>query len=338
MDIKKSAGWNRIRVRDLKSVQLSISIVISRLINLSLKEGLFPDCLKTAVIRPIHKSGSKKEFSNFRPIAILSTLDKVFEKYVSCYLNNYLTENNILSENQFGFRKKRSTEMVLEEFSNTANTAMNSKSHCLALFIDFAKAFDTVDHVILVQALSNIGITGSYLKWFESYLKNRKLTVKVLNQFSYFKDIKYGVPQGSQLGPVLFNIYLNRMLENMQHCKIWAFADDVLILAQHKELLEAEYRLQQDFITFTKYSHDRGLIINPKKTCLMHIHPKNLKFIRNPVIRLHNCECVASNNTGNNCSCTQIKLVEETKYLGVILDKRMTWTIHILALHEKSNP
>lgn len=335
MKTDKSPGSDGIRMRDLRAVADNIAEPLCYLINRSISQGIFPDVMKKSIIRPIYKNKSKKEFKNYRPIAILSSLDKIIEKYVLDCLNKYLKENNILSNKQFGFRQKCSTEQALEEFSQRANYIMENKIHGLGLFIDFSKAFDTVEHKHILSSLYKIGVRGHFLKWFQSYLNDRKLIVKVLNSTSEEKDVRYGVPQGSQLGPVLFIIYLNELLNMIHNCYIWAYADDVLLLAHDKNLQAAEEKLQNDFITLSRWVHDRGLIINNQKTCLMHICQKNMKTNRELCITYHSCKCL---NGGDQCQCESVTIVKETKYLGMLVDNKLTWKAHITSLHKKLRP
>lgn len=335
MSVNKSPGIDNIRMKDIKPYAQSLATPIATLINESIAQGIFPDCLKTSIVRPIYKAKSKKEFKNYRPIAILPSIEKIFEKYVLDCLNKYLEENNILSTRQFGFRKKRSTTQALEEFANVTNNIMNNRCHGLGLFIDFSKAFDTVEHEQIIKTLDKIGVKGKYLKWFESYLENRRFVVKALNTLSEERTIKYGVPQGSQIGPILFTLYLNEILCNIKSCHIWAYADDVLILAEHKDLKTTERKLQEDFNIFTRWAHDKGLIINRDKTCLMHFCPKNMKDKRMISIQYHDCDCIHDQVV---CKCGDIELVEKTKYLGLTVDSKLTWSDHIASLHKKLRP
>lgn len=335
MNIHKSPGADLIRIRDIKSVGSSISSILCQLINQSVSQGIFPDCLKTSIIRPIYKNKSKKEFQNYRPIAILPVIGKIIEKYVLDSFNKYISENNILSSKQYGFRKNCSTVKALEDFSYIANGIMNSRCHGLALFIDFSKAFDTVEHNHTISALYKIGVRGPYLNWFRSYLENRKFVVKAVDTISDETSVTFGVPQGSQIGPVLFIIYLNEILEKINNCHIYAYADDVLLLAEHKDLKIAEQILQDDFKTFTKWAHDKGLIINFSKTCLMHICPKNMKIEKAVNIKYHECECLYG---WKECQCKSITIVEKVKYLGLTVDRKLTWKDHIRSLHKKLRP
>ena len=163
--------------------------------NTSLKHGIFPDDLKTARISPIHKSGDKKIRGNYRPISILSIIAKLFEKLVCAQLNSFLTENNILSSCQSGFRKNYSTASAL--LANTDSWLLNMDAGMIngVLFLDLCKAFDTVDHGILLSKLSIYGIQNKALDWFKSYLHNRTQYCRVNSATSSTRKIRCGVPQ-----------------------------------------------------------------------------------------------------------------------------------------------
>lgn len=336
MNENKSAGYDKIRAKDIKLVKNEISEPLSRLINSSFHQGVFPNCLKKAVIRPIFKSKSKKEYSNYRPIAILPAIEKILEKHVSIYLNKYLTENQIISEKQYGFTKDRGTGDALLGFATVANEVMESKCHGLALFVDLSKAFDTIEHGQLISALFNIGIRGQQLKWFHSYLYNRKFVVKIKDEYSNEKTISCGVPQGSRLGPTLFIIYLNEILNKIDDCYVWAFADDILLFSVHKNLKTAERRLQRAFQMFNDWTHDKGLVINSQKTFLLHIKPKNLRSQDEIKIKYHRCDCTNKLNE-TNCTCESLQIVDKTKYLGVVVDNKLLWNHHITHLHKRLN-
>ena len=166
--------------------------------------GIFPDALKIAKVVPIYKNGDVKCVSNYRPISVLPTLSKITEKIVYNRLNKYLTDNSILHANLFGFREKLSTSMALLELVDKLSEAADKKLVSIGVFIDLAKAFDTVDHTILLRKLEHYGVRGVPLSWFRSYLTNRRQYVMIGQSESNCDLITCGVPQGSILGPLLF--------------------------------------------------------------------------------------------------------------------------------------
>ena len=167
--------------------------------------GIHPDLLKLAKVIPIFKKDSKLSTANYRPISLLSNINKIIEKLVFSRVFSFLGKNNIIYEKQFGFRPKHSTNHALVNIVDTISNALDNGKMAAGVFVDFQKAFDTVDHSILISKLNHYGIRGTINDWFKSYLTNRKQCVSILGFDSSYKTIEYGVPQGSVLGPLLFS-------------------------------------------------------------------------------------------------------------------------------------
>ena len=170
----KSTGPQSIPIKLLKLIPDLILIPICRIINHSFMTGVFPDALKISEVIPIHKGGSTEEINNYRPISLLSVFDKIIEKLMHKRLYEFLQEHNILFENQFGFRKNNSTTFALLEITEKIKETIDNKKYGCGIFIDLRKAFDTVNHEILLKKLEYYGIRGKALTWFTSYLTNRK--------------------------------------------------------------------------------------------------------------------------------------------------------------------
>ena len=235
----KGAGADRIRPKDLKQNAELLTPTITKLINLCLTNGKIPDKLKTAIVRPIFKKGNKSEYENYRPISILSTIEKILEEVVVTRITSYIRKLNIINSNQYGFQKTKNINQLLGNFSNFLNKSMSSNTYSVVLFIDFTKAFDTIPHKKLVECLKNIGIRGNFLNLLADYLKNRTFETRIGNSFSTKKPLKYGVPQGSKLGPLMFILCANDLLKQFKHEHIFAYAEDTAVAVSHKNLRDA---------------------------------------------------------------------------------------------------
>merc|ERR1711884_504712 len=215
----------------LKKLCPEINEVLTCIINQSLMTGIFPSSLKIAKISPIYKKEDPHLTDNYRPISLLPVISKIFEKVAFKQVYDYFNENNLLYKSQYGFRKKHSTELAgLEFYDKIINYLENGKLP-LAVFLDLSKAFDTIDHEILLSKLRYYGITGNSLLWFKSYLSNRKQYVQFKDSFSSYSMIRTGVPQGSILGPLLFIIYMNDIAHITDKFYFTIYADDTTLIA-----------------------------------------------------------------------------------------------------------
>ena len=188
-----------------------------------------PDALKISEVIPIHKGGSTEEINNYRPISLLSIFDRIIEKLTHARMYEFLQEHNILCQNQVGFRKNNSTTSALIEITEKIKETIDNKKYGCGIFMDLCKAFDTVNHDILLKKLEHYGIRGNALEWFRSYLTNRKQYVSLNGECSESKHITCGVPQGSCLGPLLFLIYINDLSNISEVLHFYLFADDTNI-------------------------------------------------------------------------------------------------------------
>jgi hypothetical protein len=227
---KMCAGFDDVCLNIMKKTIKPILKTLVFIINQSLETGVVPDELKIALVTPIFKNGSKAELCNYRPISVLPSFSKIFEKIIFNRLTSFLDQKNVLISRQYGFRKGHSTNMALLKFHDLVTKSIESGKFTLGIFIDLEKAFDTIDHSILLTKLSFYGIRGKAHDWIKSYLNNRKQCVKYNTAISRLNNITHGVPQGSILGPLLFIIYVNDIQNVSNFMELLLFADDTNLL------------------------------------------------------------------------------------------------------------
>ncbi|KAL0829213.1 hypothetical protein ABMA28_004044 [Loxostege sticticalis] len=184
INTNKAPGIDRIRAQDLKAIGTKIADVIAHFINESVRQGKYPNELKTGIVRPIHKKGSQNIYENYRPITILSAIDKIVEKAIAKQINTFYSNNNIITNKQYGFQPKKSTTQLLSQFTDSIYKHLNDKKHILIVFIDYSKAFDTLKHDTLLAKLNDCGIQGPLNKWCKNYLEERSYVVKIRDTLS----------------------------------------------------------------------------------------------------------------------------------------------------------
>ena len=221
-----SPGHDEISFDVIKSCFGSLSKPLLHIFRLSLEEGIFPDDLKTAKVTPIFMAGDENDFGNYGPISVLSCFSKILEKIMYKRLFNHLSEHNLVYQKQLGFQQGRSTEHTIMQLIDQINDTFENNCFTLGIFIDLSKAFDTVDHRILISKLNNYGVKGKNLSWFKSYLENRKQYLNYSNDVTNLAQIKCGVPQGSIPGPLLFLIYVNDLCNASNILDSIMLADD----------------------------------------------------------------------------------------------------------------
>ena len=230
-----ASGYDQITVNVVKETVDVIIQPLTYIIDLSLSSGVVPDQMKIARVIPLFKSGDLSLFTNYRPVSVLPAFSKNLERIVYNRLINFLNKYSILSCNQYGFRKNHSTAYALIQLYDKLSDAIDKGNVTLGLFIDLSKAFDTVNHDILVAKLEFYGVRGVALEWFESYLSCRSQFVQYNGYSSSSKYIKRGVPQGSILGPLLFLLYINDLCDVSKALDFILFADDTNIFYSHKD-------------------------------------------------------------------------------------------------------
>ncbi len=310
-----SCGHDGIDSKILKAVKHEILTPLMHICNLSFIQGTIPDNLKIAKVIPILKKGDCSLFSNYRPISILPAISKIIEKLAYKRIIHFLDQNNILNNNQFGFRKNRSTDMAIQTLVDKFHETIEKDEIMVGIFIDLSRAFDTIAHGILLRKLHFYGIRGASLKWIEDYLTNRKQYVEYNNSKSNLGKISIGVPQGSILGPLLFLIYVNDISCISEKISCILFADDTNIFTTGKTLSDISVKINNELKFVNEWLHCNKLSLNISKTHYM--------IMSSPGKRFKPDECVI------NMDGHIIDHVKETKFLGIIIDDKFTWKNHI---------
>ena len=313
LDGKKSSDIYGISPDLVKLNNPAVSQALSVLFNLSIHEGCFPSLMKAAKIIPIHKGDSVLLPGNYRPISLLPIFSKIFERLIYNRVIDFITENKILSELQFGFQKNKSTEQAVTSIISAIDQAKNEKKSSYCIFLDFAKAFDTVNHEILLSKLDHYGISGKSRDLFHSYLSNRTQQTDIGGTLSDVGIIKHGVPQGSVLGPLLFLLYINDIAESSKILKFYVFADDTTVFYSDKTNPNTANLLNEELSKVSDWLAANKLSLNVKKSNFLHFHQgKERKTTLNLTL---------------NGTVVEEKTV--AKYLGVFIDNKLNWKAHI---------
>lgn len=293
-------------------IRYLISHHLSKLLNLSLESSLFPGCLKIGRLTPVYKSGNPSDPANYRPIASLPYLSKILERCVANRLNSHLSQNAIISQCQFGFQKNKSTSSALFQLTEKIYNSINNRKYFTSVFIDLKKAFDTVNHEILLQKMELAGIRGAGLDWFRSYLSDREYFVRVGNFNSRSVLTNIGLPQGSILGPICFLIYINDLPNLSNICNFTLFADDTTVSLANNNLNSLLENLNYDLDKIVNWSNSNRLSINASKT-------EAIIFTTRPI---SSDPCLELNNE-------LISFKNHTRFLGVFLDSKMRFDSHV---------
>src|SRR5271165_4315852 len=315
---KHSFGFDGIPMSIIKSSIHNICNPLSVIINKSIDEGVFPDCLKVAKVCPLFKSGESTDVRNYRPISLLPCFSKIFEKVIYNRLSNYCDKHKILNPAQYGFRANHSTSSALIDLYDRISVAVEKGDFCIGVFIDLSKAFDTLNHEILIKKLKHYGIRGLVLDLFADYLKNRKQFVSLNGCDSVHLPISIGVPQGSVLGPLLFLIYINDIVNCSNLLAFILFADDTNLLYSCPDFELLQTTVNNELLFLANWFVTNRLSLNVSKTHYLMFGSKKL-----PV----NCNISLCGNL--------LERQEVTKFLGVLIDSKLTWKPHIASVCSK---
>ena len=313
---RKSPGHDLVKSDLVKVIASEIVYPLKLIFNKSLTDGIVPDALKIAKVVPIYKKESPEEFGNYRPVSVLPCLSKILERIVHDRCCNFLDAKEILYKRQYGFRHNHSTYMAVLDFIKDLNNAIDDNMYTAGIFMDLSKAFDTIDHDILLHKLYHYGFRGISYKWFENYLSNRKQFVSFNGAQSSNEHVICGVPQGSILGPLLFIVYMNDICNTSTLLSFILFADDTTVCysdSNVKRLCETMNRELKEVVNWFKCNK---LSLNATKT--------NLMFFGTP----HQTNNITNDNHIYLDGC-KLTRVYEAKFLGITLDHNLTWRSHI---------
>ena len=320
-DLRNSSpGYDEINTKLLKCTFQIYLPVLVHLLNLSLSQGIFPNEMKIARVVPLYKSGDVRLIQNYRPVSILPVFSKIFEKIMYNRIIEFVDNREILHDSQFGFRKKRSTTAALIVLVDKILSGLNNGEITLGIFLDFSKAFDTINHKILQNKLSHYGIRGTALEWITDYLSRRKQYVTYNGHDSDFLSISCGVPQGSILGPLLFILYINDLASASDILFPIIYADDSNLFIQGNNLSDMISKANGEMRKIVDWVNANQLCLNINKTYYMVFGSR----------RRRRCDIETIKVNSN-----VVRRVYDTKFLGVILDSNLSWDNHIIYIKKK---
>ena len=315
ISIRKATGYDKISARAIKENSLVLTPVLVHIINLMIRTSEFPDPLKIARVTPIFKKGNPMHTNNYRPISILSILSKIIEKLLTNQIQTFMESHHLFTSSQFGFRKARNTTSAINILMEKLYAGYDNSVATQGVFLDFSKAFDTINHNILIAKLSHYNFSHESSMLLRSYLSNRKQYVKIGNTSSTFQPIKIGVPQGSVLGPLLFLIYINDLVKASPYLDYILFADDTNVFSTNQEVMRSELPKIVTWCLANK------LILNSDKTLQV--------IFKAPNKKINTCEYELKINN------SPLAFLDNTTFLGVVLDSNINFKKHISAVCSK---
>lgn len=316
LDINKGAGHDGIPAFFIRSAASSLCVPLTIIFNKCLSEGVFPDRWKLAYIIPVHKGGSRQRVENYRPISILSAIPKLLERLVNNNIYPQLASQII--DQQHGFVKGKSTTSNLLIYSNFLFSNMDRGHQVDAIYCDFKKAFDKVDHLILIKKIIYNGIRGNLLRWFVSYLSKRQQATSLRGHTSTWELVTFGVPQRSILGPLLFILFINSVTKCFFHCLFLLYADDIKIFAVVKNVNDC-LLIQRDLDRFEAFCSENKIYLSYNKC-------QQITFTKNHNAIIHNYYI-------GNYSLERVNSIRD---LGILFDSKLHFDVHIKSIVNKA--
>lgn len=322
---KRSAGLDGICADDVWRNLQVLSELLLFIFNGIIESGVIPNAMKRAKVIPLFKKGDSSKPENYRPISVLSFLAQVLERHVLEVMTGFVQKHSILSSSQYGFIPESGTQQLFEELSDFLHDTLEKNQVACALFLDLSKAFDSVSHEILCNKLYNYGFRGHFYDFLKNYLSDRSQLVCLNTAKSSLRSLTSGVPQGSVLSPLLFNLYVNDFSSVISKCNIFQYADDTLIISRHVNYDTATALLQQDTMQAMKWFEVNKIRVNLTKTQLVCFrNPLKIVHTTLPIL-LHTDKCFP-------CKCIPVSYSDCVKYLGIFYDTDMTWNSHMASL------
>ena len=305
-------------MRFLKLAVDNVSKILCNLFNSCVEKGEFPIAFKKARVVPVHKKGKYDMITNYRPISVLSNISKIFEACIYSRLNHFFTSHNLLSSNQYGYRKERSTELAVFSLIDKVLPAFERKSFCISVFLDYTACFDTVSRLILLRKLYKYGIRGSIHDFIKSYFSKRQQYVNFSNSSSCVLEQDLGVIQGSKCGPLFFDIYSSDLSKLCSDSEFIMYADDTCLVYCGDDLHELVAHVNKKLQVVLDWCRYNKMSLNAQKCKFMLISSKHVDI--NPIIRIGNEE---------------VEKVDNYKYLGLMIDDKLRYDGHIEVLSGK---